>query len=535
MLIDDLQGACGAPTAAAVVEGLREFVSWSKDQLGRVWTLADLPASVVTQLKGPVIASLSNPGTRPAGVDPGFAAWLLQLGVSSGLVQTQQANPGGRGQNLNALQGQDAAHELNSVFANPTRYWRFFSSVNTSDLQLPPAVQAKVTAERRRLRAFTRRDWAKVLQTFRSASQDFADAVGAGDPMFSTTLGRPTVSTPRTPNDDDFQVMFTLNDIIMAVEPLAAFNDSGSVPANPLDFVAGYFGAPVRSSPGKFAVPWPYGATLESMAIRYLDDIDRAPEIAALNNLREPYVDEQGFDLPLLVNGSGVQVTVASAQDLAVNQLVYVRAAGQLNSLRHVLAITSVGAGQYFVLTLDGLPNLNAFTVAQGAAVHAWLPGTVNSQCQVYIPSATPPPAPEFNTSGNIPGVNPFEQFFNVGGMDLLLTSDNDLVVDPSGDTRWSFGLTNIIQTARLALATPRGNLKRHLSYGFPRLAGQSIADADAQSLLAAATGLFTGDPTFAGVAYAGVTLEGPVAKLFLGVKVAGASTVLPIGFDVPA
>ena len=359
--------------------------------------------------------------------------------------------------------------------------------------------------------------------------------VGAGDATFNKTYNRTVAASTRTPSDNDFEVMFQLNAVIMQMNRLAAYNNLSAVPTNPMDFAAGFFAntqIPFTSQQGKFAVPFPYGSTLETLAIQYLGDIDRWQEIASLNNLRAPFVDETGFTVPLLTNGNGSQVTVASAQGLEVSQLVYLSASGLQRSARHILSITPINGGAYYVLVLDGQPNLNAFTTLLGANLQAFLPGTVNSQMTLYIPSAQAPAAPEFDTPG-IPGLNPFQQYFNLGGVDLLLTSTGDLVITPDGDCRLAIGLTNIIQGAWLAFNTPKGNLKRHPEYGFPQLVGQSIADMSASSVLTTAKALFNGDPTYSGVQYASVNITGNTARLFMGMQLAQTNQILPIAFDL--
>ncbi len=518
------------------LEVLRTLSFWAKDQLGQPLLLSDLPDAVVAILKGAVIAVVANAVTAPRGVNPDFRALLADLGVTSGKAQTLVANPSGLGQNLNTLLGPDAVHELNTVFANPKQYYKYFSTIRVPDLSVPPTVMAKVNAERQRVRALTRQDFAAMLATVKAAQANFADVVGAGDPTFNATYNRvPLAATKTSPSDDDWEVVFQLNAVTMELNRLAAYNNLSAVPTNPMDFAAGFFAStaiPFRSYPGKFIVPFPYGASLEALAAKYLGSPDRWMEIVVLNNLRDPYVDEQGFDVPLLTNGASNQVTVASALNLEVNQLVYVHAQNQTRMQAHILSIQAVNsAGSYYVLTLD-VGGMSAYTTAAGASLHTWLPGTVNSQKTLYIPSRTAPSAPEYDTQ-EPPGLTVFQNYFNQGGVDLLLTTGGDLVLTPDGDCRLAVGLTNLIQTVRLALATPKGSLVRHPGYGFPRIVGQSIADVPAQTLLAAARSLLAGDSRFTGVSSLAVNIAGPVAKLVLGIDVAGSNQTLPVSFDV--
>jgi hypothetical protein len=547
-----LQGATGNAVASTLLENLRSTSAWGKDQIGQVYTVADLPDQVIAALKGAVIAVYANPTTAPAGINPQFQR-LIQAAalrstkdqVGSGNTSTRSTRsssgapmtstvPPTANQNLSTLYGPSAGDPLSTIFANPKQYYQYFSTINTSDLNIPSVVQAKITAERNRVRAFTRQDFANVLESTQAAGENFADFVGAGDPTFNATFNRVPLPASRTPSDNDFEVLFQFNAFIMQLNRYAAYNNLTAVPTNPMDYAAGFYAGtqiPFQSSPGKFLVPFPYGGTLEVLAATYLGTPDRWEEIAALNGLREPYVDEVGFTIPFLTNGNGSQVTVSSVQNLETQQLVYVYAGGQPRLARHIVSITPVNGGSYYVLILDGTPNLGSYTTAQGAFLQAFLPGTVNSQMSLYIPSAQAASTPEYDTPG-IPGLT-YKDWFQIGGVDLLLTSQGDLVVTPDGDCRLAIGINNVIQSVWLAFNTPKGTLIHHPYYGFPKLVGQSIADTPATTILAAAKGLFDGDPTFTGVQSVSVAVNGPSARIYMGVGVAGSSNILPVAFDV--
>ena len=51
----------------------------------------------------------------------------------------------------------------------------------------------------------TRQDFANILTSIQSASQDFADFVAAGDPTFNLTYNRTPLPSTRTPSDQDFE------------------------------------------------------------------------------------------------------------------------------------------------------------------------------------------------------------------------------------------------------------------------------------------------------------------------------------------
>jgi hypothetical protein len=282
----------------------------------------------------------------------------------------------------------------------------------------------------------------------------------------------------------------------------------------------------------KFAIPFPYGSTLEMLATRYLGDANRWVEIAALNDLRSPYVDETGFIEPLISNGISNYVIVGDASLLYNGQTVYISSNSQPRTVRTIIDITQNTPTSWKV-SVSGDVNLNKYTTAAQADLRAFLPGTVNSTKLIFMPSAIPTTLNDFIGKPN-PAVAEAANFILVGGADLLLTSDNDIVITPDGDQLLIVGLQNIIQRARLAFSTPQGSLVEHPQYGLPLYPGISVADLDTQQLILATRALFADDPTFVSVVNPVVNVNGPSATLSAQINVAGAQNALPLSFTLP-
>lgn len=541
-LANIISSAIGDITTA-VLEPLRSLSLLARDTIGTAISLAELPSNIVLETKGAVLAAY-NPIT---GIPTAFDSAKLSIDqsyvdTSNALkdlsIQAQKAsigdgNQSGLGSDINALTAGASAHPGNSPFNNPTNNFGLFTAINPGLLNLPISTQVKITNERQRVRSFTRPDFASMRDQIQNTVTAYADAVGAGYTTFDTTYNKPIVVTTRTPTDQDFEIMFQLNAVIIELNHFAAFG-LDQTPPNPMDYVAGLAqasGMAFQLPASKFQVPFPYGSTLEILADRYLGDPDRWIEIASLNGLREPYVDEVGFQVPLLTNGSGNTITVASNLNLYINQLVTLSGNNTTRTSRHIVSFDNIG-GSYYVITLDGLADLSRFTTLGAAYLQAFLPDTVNSQMQLYIPSLTPPPEYQYNTTG-IPGLDTFAPYYNIGGVDLLLTSTNDIVQTPDGDNRFAVGLNAIVQSARLALSTPLGSLYRHKTYGLNVKPGTSLADISAQDLLKAAQDLFKDDPTFSGVEAAAVTIAGPVTSIAISVGLNGISQPIPLIVDV--
>ena len=86
-----------------------------------------------------------------------------------------------------------------------------------------------------------------------------------------------------------------------------------------------------------------------------------------------------------------------------------------------------------------------------------YLPGTINSQNQIYIPSDLPPQ--EDNESHEIPHLD--NQFLTkISKVDWLLTDQYDIAINSMGDFRLSNAMTNLIQALKLKIRTKQGTLQ---------------------------------------------------------------------------
>jgi hypothetical protein len=447
--------AVGADLGKDVLEITRSVVFAVKDTLGVALTAADLPVNLARDLKEAVLTAkdLKNIGKKIAASVSAkgdqAAADFSAFAQESGLATTGSAHV-----SLTAA-ALDGAHPVNKIFDHPEDHFEIMDAIRPAELNLPPTLQRKINAERTKARNLSRLDFEQARDKVQATVSTFSDAIGAGSSTFSATYGRPVVKTTRKPTSDDFEVLFALNQLGMELNRLAA-TSTPQESITTMDAVAGMAsaaGIAFRKPASKFAVPFPYGSTLEQLAGQYLGDPNRWHEIAVLNGLRQPFVDEEGFDLALLTNGREHQVTVSDASNLFVGQLVWLSSSETARTQRRITQIDQATPGMV-LLTLDGDGDLDRFTTEGLSTLHAFLPDTVNSQQLIYIPSDQEPSGDDFLTK-SIPGVNQFDDLIAVGGVDLLLTQDGDLAITDDGDCRLAIGLTNIIQQVRTAIATP--------------------------------------------------------------------------------
>lgn len=419
------------------------------------------------------------------------------------------------------------------IFQNPREHGSLFSQIKLDSLRLPATVRQQVQVERNTVKKMTRSDFEAQRDSVRQFLADFAARVGTGDSTYDITYGRTTIAAVRTATDQDHIVMGALNESVVQLSRLAAFSE---VPSNStltaieaIATIAAKSGIIIKKPVSKFAVPLPYGFTLEQIARRYLGDPNRWNEIVILNDLRSPYIDEEGFDLTLLTNASGNTVTVDDVSNLEIGQVVTITAPSVGNSVRRIVSITQSGA--YYAIVLDGTDSLAAYTVAAGSELHAYLPGTVNSQELIYIPS-TKKSIVDIKVK-SVPGVDDTDKLLHVGGIDILLTPSGDLAITPDGDCKLAVGLTNLVQRVKIALTTAKGSVLLHPDFGLEVQPGASNADFTAKELLASVKNMFRGDPAFTGVQAATVVKAGPVTQLSMTVGVAGWDGLIPITVDV--
>jgi hypothetical protein len=537
--------AIGGDVQHTLFDPLRELTLFAKDALAIPLSVADLADSIIQDCKDAIL-DLKSTKSDAADFPTNMRNRLHQVTQSVRdtdnditSLSAEISDDPGNGLVPSFDPNSRDAHPANNPFNNPSDAQDFFSNIKVGDLKLSPQVTGKIAQERDRVRKLNRNDFRQRRDSIAATATNYANALGVGSATFNRTYNiTPPTSVPvDPPTDDDFSVMYALNNVIIEMNRLVVTTDNE--PNTKLDAIAAIAGMASRSGiafrmpRSKFAVPFQYGNTLEMMSAKYLGTPDRWHEIAALNGLQSPYVDEQGFALALLTNGGDNEILVSDALHLFVGQPVFLSSDIVTREQRRITKIDHLAIDQHLI-TVDGDLDLDRFTTAAHALLEAFLPNTVNSQQVIYIPSDTEPKDTHDFKSSSVPGVNYYDTLIAVGGIDLLLTQTNDLIITPDGDTKWAVGLQNIVQKVRLALTVRQGTLLHHPEYGLPLAVGTSIADLSASDIVKAATAMFAGDPTFNGVTAASLNITGPTAALGLAVSVSGTSQVIPISVSVP-
>lgn len=536
--LNNVLSGFAADADSLVNEPLRQVALFAKGVLGVTLTCADLPPAIILGLKPAILSALS---TQASFNDIGSVLGAVPKATKDAYNELKNFAQTTLIANTNGGQLASAASALttsaapaNKILNNPQDYYGLFSLIQPSNLQIAPVVQQQITQEQNRIARLTRLDFQNFRDQILTFSTSYANSVGAGNAIYNQTFSANTSNVTRTPTLEDFIVLDALNTATLQLNQIVATPTSNTLP-DPLAYVsaaASPYDIQVRQANSKIAIPFPYGNTLEMIAARYLNDPQRWIEIATINNLQEPYVDEEGFTYNLLVNANQNEITVPTNNNLYIGQPVSLVSTTQLRTYYRINAITQRGTTYVLQLNTNGI-DLNNYKLQDRAQLHAYLPNTINAQQLLYIPSDLP-------NNITIPLGKPNNAYTNLqaqlsqGGADLLLNpTDNDLIITPTGNAKLAIGLANKIQKLRLTINTPRGTIIEHPQYGFPLEEGQSLADLSANDVLRLVQNTFTGDPTIQGVEGVQVQINGPTTIITFSIIEAVTGNRLPVAFAV--
>jgi hypothetical protein len=529
-----------------VMEPLRQTAFYALDSLSAPISCSDLPSSIVQGMAPAILQAATTPASSNNSAFP-FTPVGNQVtstfqnicNILTSYANTTSIATSGAG-TINTLSsfynntGLNGADPAVQILSNPQNYYSFFQSIKPGQLNLSNATIGAINKQRKYVRNFTQSTFEGFRDQLQAESNNYALACGAMPAAFATIYNLQPPTTTRTPTDTDYKILENMNAAIIQMNKMALEPNVNNQVKNSMQFMAALAAQsniPFVTPTSKFAIPFPYGSTLETLAYQYLGDTNRWPEIAALNNLRSPYVDEVGFTMSLLSNGVSNYVIVSNATLLYTGQTVYLSSNSTARTYRTIIGVQPWNSTSTQVI-LSGNTDLARFTTAAQANLTAFLPGTINSTKTIFIPSTEGTDVSDFIGKPN-PAVTNATNYVLVGGADLLLTSSNDLVITPNGDQPLSIGLANIIQRARLAFSTPQGSLLEHPTYGISLQPGMSIADFNAQQIALATQNLFSDDPAYIRVSSASVNLTGPVAQLNAQISVMGTSNYLPLSFTL--
>lgn len=385
------------------------------------------------------------------------------------------------------------------------------------------------------IRLIRKSDLQQFKQEILSTIYLISNRYGAGDSTTAYIYGQPTPSTRTTPlTVEETEVMTALMEVVQITDALTAseFFDQRDI-VSPMEYVgtlANQAEIDFDDATAKRLVPVPFGLTIEQIAVRYLGDANKWLEIVTLNNLRLPYIDEEGFILPLISNGGDRQINVDDTNDQLYIGQVLTLSSSSVPAFQRVVINKEKISDNNYVITLSGDPNLDILTTSDNAKIKAYLPGTVNSQNQIFIPAEGTPEDEDFI---NLPKAFRQDNLAKLSKIDWLLDENGDLAITKAGDIQLAGGMTNLIQALKLKLDVKRGSLLQHPEYGLSLKHGISLSEIEAGDLLQSLQELVLQDSRYAAIDRLDLRVSGSTVSIDMAVQLASGSGILPISFQL--
>ena len=332
----------------------------------------------------------------------------------------------------------------------------------------------------------------------------------------------------------EFELITALEEAVLQMHILTATRDLDDQRGqSPLEYVGGLAddsGITFNStSTAKILSPVPFGLTIQQISARYLGDPDRYNEIITLNNLRSPYIDEDGFFYTLLTNGDGRNFTIDSDKNLYIDQKIQLSSNTVPLFTRKISAIEKITDSNYLI-TVDGVDNLSSLTTVDNAKIRAFLPGTTNSQNQIYIPSDEA--ISDEPRTFDIPHLEG-DTLTGLSKIDWLLQDSGDVVVNSFGEVNLSNGITNLIQALKMKIVTQKGTLLSNAEFGLGIKVGVNVSDITIETVLKELRSLIVQDPRFEDVDSIEMNILPPEVSISITARLANGRGVFPINFTV--
>lgn len=405
---------------------------------------------------------------------------------------------------------------------------------NLDEYEIHPDIQAQIDKKIEEAQQIDANDVRNLISDLKKTSNAYAQSINASNTTYEAIYDVPSISitTKPQPTEDDILLGVALQESITV---FTAFLATGQMfPEQEKDpfAVANQnleTDSQMDSANSAYPIVFPRGSTLAMIAQRYLGDSTREHEIALLNNLKAPFIDEAGFEQSIF-GAVGRTFVVNGKDNLAINQRITLRGNSLADSKRTIINIEDIGGGK-FKVTVDGTANLNIYSPGTNPKLKARLPFTVGSNDTILIPSGnTIPDEITIRTTPLSSRISHAEKVFKIDlGLDA---SGKDLVVSAGGDIKRSYGYENATQAIRLMLETQQGELEQHLDYGFPATIGGRTTDSQIDQIQDLVQQRIISDDRFT-TAQVTATFEGSVARVDILARGVAGSGLIPVSYEI--
>lgn len=530
-------------------DALRKVSVFIKDASGVALQVSDLPSKILKDIDSSIKRIASDLGaadsnfsaafTNPFGLDRGKSADSKARSVASKISSENNKNEGVSSAQIEAgelgNEARDAqkASPINAIFSEPEGNFDFFNGIDVNSLTLTPQQQIAIDDEIELNSLISIEELKEITEEIQDLMLDLTNSFGAGDAFFSEVYGRPEPKQRATAMTlEEFELISALEEIVLNLNILTSTRElDDDRRQSSLEYVGGLAddsGITFDSaSTAKQLVPVPFNLTIEEISARYLGDADRYNEIITLNNLRSPYIDEDGFFYNLLSNGDGRQFNIETNENLFVGQKIQLSSNTVPTFTRKITAIEKITDTNYLI-TVDGVSNLNSLTTSNQAKIKGFLPGTVNSQNQIYIPSDLA--INEEPRTFEIASLND-DPLTNFSKIDWLLDDSGDVVLNSFGEIGLANGITNLIQSLKMKVLTQKGQLLSNSSFGLALAPGAIVNDINTESILKDLREMVLQDPRFEAVEKIEINVFPPELSITIVAVLANGKGVFPINF----
>jgi hypothetical protein len=535
---------------AQVFDQVRKVTLLAKDLGGLVISVGDLPSKIgkdITSATKKRSLDLDSDIIRNGKRDRDFSRKSEKkiLKIVSQIRASNSNNEGLTSEQVNdGLLGEDAkdlnnTSELNDVFNQPEANFDFFSLINTGDLDLTPEQRGAIQDEIELNSLLSIEEVKEIKREVQNLILDLTNSFGAGDEFFSEVFGRPAPRKRPIPMTlEEFELITKLEEAVLNLNIFTATRElDDSRKQSPLEYVGGLADDSAitfnSDSTAKILAPVPFGLTMQQISARYLGDPDRYNEIITLNNLKSPYIDEDGFSYDFLTNGDGRQFNINTNKNLYEGQKIRLFSNTIPVFTRKITAIEKI-TDTNFLITVDGKDDeentLTRLKASEGAKIKAFLPGTVNSQNQIYIPSneAVTEEAKTFD----IPFLKE-DTLTGISKIDWLLDDSGDIVLNSFGEASLANGTTNLIQALKMKVTTQKGSLLSNPTFGLSLTPGINVTDAEIGNILKDLRDMVLQDSRFDAIENIEINILPPDVSISINARLANGRGIFPINFTV--
>lgn len=434
---------------------------------------------------------------------------------------------------------EDTADPFQAVLDNPTRYPEIFDDAPIDALGISDSVQASIDSIIDGVRGLEAEDLISRRDTILNFAASISEGLGGGDATYNRVMGQNTPKkTFKKLTTEDIMILNEINNIVIAYDTMIALMDEYESKERD-DFYTFYRDFSISNgidfSPAnvsKFYIPFPYGSTLDQLALQYLGSPDLWVEIAALNGLKAPYVDEEGIKVKVTASSGGNTLTVSSSQYFYIGQIVEIGSDSKVPTIRKVREIDVVNEAQTLITFNESKTLLTQYKVSDNAYIKVFQPNTVNSNMLIAIPSED---VPRQDSPYRVtPDIADLDKLARIAKIDFMLDTQGDYIITGNGDLQLATGLTNIVQAATLKLRTSTQSLLQDPTFGNPAQVGVNTSEADANDTVKSLNESFSSDPRFEGIVGVKVNKSGPTITIDSLVNIASTDISLPISAELP-